>query len=88
MRRFSATVRLAKMPLPSGMVQTPSRARPSGGEPFTWTPAMWTQPAVGSSVPLTSRSSVVLPAPLGPMRANTVDWGTTRSTPWTTSIDP
>ena len=76
------------MPLPSGMVHTPSRALASGGVPFTCTPAMCTQPRVGSRVPLTRRSSVVLPAPLGPMRAKTLASGTTRSTPWTTSIDP
>src|SRR5438270_2256319 len=33
MRRFSATVRLGKMPRPSGMLQTPARVRASVGAP-------------------------------------------------------
>ena len=88
MRRFSATVRLSKMPRPSGMVHTPRLALASGAVPLMWTPATCTQPSLGSSVPLINRRRVVFPAPLGPMSANTLASGTRRSTPWTTSMVP
>ena len=47
MRRFSRTVRLGKMPRPSGIVHTPIRASASGLAPFTWRPSTCTHPAVG-----------------------------------------
>src|SRR4051794_27569048 len=88
MRRFSFTVRFGKMPRPSGIVHTPMRASASVPAPFTCRPAMCTQPAVGVICPLITFSVVVFPPPFGPSRATTLPTGTTRSTPWSTSMRP
>ena len=74
-RRFSVTVRLGKMPRPSGNVHRPARASLSGRMPLTWRPITWKQPFVGSICPLATLSVVDLPAPLGPSRASTCAGG-------------
>ena len=87
-RRFSVTVRLGKMPRPSGSVHNPARASLSGRMPLAWRPRTWKQPFVGSICPLATRSVVDLPAPFGPSRASTEPSATARSMPWSTSICP
>lgn len=64
------------------------RASASGLAPFTWRPAMCTQPAVAANRPLTTFKVVDLPLPLGPIRATTLFGGTARSTPRSTSMRP
>ena len=49
---------------------------------------MCTQPDVAGSWPLTTFSVVVLPPPFGPSSATTLPFGTTRSTPCSTSMRP
>ena len=88
MSRFSRTVRFGKMPLPSGIVVTPLRARSSALTPVTSRPASSTDPEVGGISPHATCSVVDLPAPLGPSSATTVPGATARSTPCSTSMDP
>jgi hypothetical protein len=76
------------MPRPSGIVQMPMRASASGATPLTWRPSRCTQPAVEASWPLATFKVVVLPPPFGPRSATTEPRGTTRSTPWSTSMRP
>ena len=87
-RRFSRTVRFGKIPRPSGTVQMPRRARSSAETRVTVAPSKHTSPPLGTRVPAHTLSSVVLPPPLGPRRATTDPAGTSRLTPWTTSIGP
>ena len=87
-RRFSVTVRLGKMPRPSGMVHSPARDSASGRMPLTWRPSTWKQPFVGTICPLATLSVVDFPAPLGPSRASTSPVETARSMPCSTSIWP
>src|SRR5689334_8478095 len=49
----------------------PRRATWCGFEPVMSRPSKTTRPAVGVNRPVTLLNRVVLPAPLGPMRANT-----------------
>jgi len=88
MARFSRTVRLGKTPRPSGMAHIPALVSFSGDRlPTAWSPIR-TSPALGRMRPLTTLSSVDFPAPFGPSSANTLPGGTTRSTPWRTSMRP
>ena len=82
------TVRLGKMPRPSGSVHRPARASLSGRMPLTWRPSTWKHPFVGSIWPLATRNVVDLPAPLGPSSASTAPLATARSMPCRTSICP
>ena len=88
MRRFSRTVRLGKMPRPSGMAHSPLLTSFSVGLFPTGVSPTSTSPALGRIRPLITLSRVDFPAPLGPSSANTLPGGTTRSTPWSTSIRP
>ena len=88
MSRFSRTVRLGKMPRPSGTVQMPIRARSSADAPVTMAPSKQTAPLFGAKVPAHTLSIVVLPPPFGPSSAMTDPAATSRLTPWTTSIGP
>ncbi len=87
-QRFSSTVRFGNTPRPSGIVQTPERARASGRAPVTSTPIMWMCPPVGESWPLIAASVVVFPAPFGPSSPTMAPGGTTRSIPRSTSMRP
>jgi hypothetical protein len=46
------------------------------------------RPSVGASSPATSRSSVVLPLPLGPSSATMEEGSTSTSMPWTALKTP
>ena len=85
---FSSTVMPAK-----GRGIWKERARPrrkilSGVCPSMRVPRKETVPAVGGSVPATMLNSVVLPAPLGPIRPVIVPAPTVRSTPSTAFMLP
>src|SRR5260370_31777335 len=69
MRRLSSTDRAGKMPRPSGTSEMPRRATRSPRMRVMSRPSKLTFPDDGRSRPPTARSSVVLPAPLGPSRA-------------------
>jgi hypothetical protein len=51
-------------------------------------PSRSTDPALGFRSPLTSRSTVDLPAPFGPTMQVMVPAAQERSTPWSTSLPP
>ena len=87
-RRFSRTLRLGKMPRPSGTVQMPLRARSSADILVTTVPSKRTSPPLGVRVPAQTLSSVVFPPPFGPSNAITDPAATSRLTPWTTSTGP
>ena len=76
------------MPLPSGTAQMPWRASFSDDVLPMGVPPTSTSPAVARNRPLSTLSSVDLPAPFGPSRAKMLPAGTSRSTPWSTSIRP
>ncbi|MBV6517436.1 MAG: hypothetical protein HPKKFMNG_03165 [Planctomycetes bacterium] len=68
---FSATVRLGKMPRPSGAMTSPCRTSSCAGlREMSW-PWYSTRPERGRSRPQMVLSVVVLPAPLQPMRVTT-----------------
>ena len=76
------------MPRPSGTAHTPWRANFSRRGLADRRVADQHLAGVGRIRPLMTLSRVDLPAPLGPRRANTLPGGTTRSTPWSTSMRP
>src|SRR6267142_3705493 len=80
-RRFSSTVRLAKMPRSSGQNASPSRAIRFDGRPISSRPPSRTEPRRRATMPMIDLSVVVLPAPLRP-RSVTVSPGMiSKSTP-------
>ena len=85
-RRFSATVRVGKMPLPPGISAAPLWVTRSADRPVMSSPLKVTVPALGAFSPQIALSRVDLPAPLVPRRATTSPRFTSRSTPkriWT-----
>jgi hypothetical protein len=68
-RRFSSTVSSGITPCPSGTWAMPARTICSGLWPATLWSASRTRPRRGLIMPLTARSSVVLPAPFAPSTA-------------------
>ena len=76
------------MPRPSGIVQSPARARAFAEAPVASRPAIINCPADGRNIPLATLISVLFPAPLGPSKATTSPRPTVRFTPCSTSIDP
>src|SRR5438105_1205370 len=68
-RRFSSTVSSGITACPSGTWAIPARTICSGPRPARSAPASRMRPPRGLSMPLTARSSVVLPAPLAPSTA-------------------
>ena len=65
MRRFSSTVRVVKVPRPSGTWAMRSRTISSVGMPLMSLPSKRTRPSVRTMLQI-ARSVVVLPAPLAP----------------------
>ena len=65
MRMFSATVRLGKMPRPSGTRHTPARASASGFAPLTSRPPISSWPPLGWIWPLATASVVLFPGAVG-----------------------
>src|SRR4051794_39927785 len=86
--RFSPTVSVWKMPRPSGSWQSPNAARRSGGSRVSCLPAKFTVPDQGCNAPESSRSSVVLPVPLGPRTVTISPSSTRRDTSCNTSRRP
>ena len=68
-RRFSSTVSSGITPCPSGTWAIPARTICSGLRPARSVPVSTMRPRRGLIMPLTARSSVVLPAPLAPSTA-------------------
>jgi hypothetical protein len=86
--RFSMTVSDGKMPRPSGRWQMPRRLYRCGASPVTSSPSKAMRPERGRTKPVAVRSSVVLPAPLGPSNAMTSPSPTVKSTPRSTVVSP
>ena len=68
-RRFSSTVSSGITPCPSGTCAIPALTICSGLRPARSVPPSRTRPRRGLIMPLTARSSVVLPAPFAPSTA-------------------
>ena len=68
-RRFSSTVSSGITPCPSGTWAIPARTICSGLRPARSLPPTRMRPRRGLIMPLTARSSVVLPAPFAPSTA-------------------
>ena len=66
--RFSFTLRLPKMPRPSGTYAMPRRDISCGEQPVTSWPATWIEPVRGLTMPMIVLSKVLLPMPLRPIR--------------------
>src|SRR5918994_5558517 len=62
--------------------------RLAGASPVTSRPSMLMMPAVGSSNPAISRSSVDLPQPDGPTKTTNSPFSMTRSMPGMMIVDP
>src|SRR6185369_5124510 len=67
---------------------TKETSRNAGGSAVASRPAMAMMPASGFSRPATSRSSVVLPAPVGPSSTTSSPLGTVRLTSFAASTVP
>ncbi len=87
-RRFSCTVRFGNRRRPSGTSEMPSRLIWSGRSAVMSRPSRTIRPAWAGSVPVTVRSSVVLPTPLRPSSAVTSPGNTERLTPSSTVPPP
>ena len=83
---FSYAVSTAARPLPWGTSTIPRAA--ASGRPPTAAPSTWTVPRSGSSAPAISHSSVVLPAPEGPVTASTRPAGTASDSGATATTPP
>ena len=79
--RFSSTLRLEKIILPSGTWQSPLATILCAGSPAMGSPKNEMEPDAGRSNPEIVRSVVVLPAPLPPMRVTIAPFGTSREIP-------
>ena len=82
--RFCSTV---KCPYSAKLWNTKATFRRSGDTPARSSPPRQTPPAVGCSSPATSRSSVVLPEPLGPTTATNSPGWTSKSSPSSAFIE-
>src|SRR5215207_7389743 len=88
MSTFSFTVRPGNSAFDCGTCDTPMARMRDGCRPTSDFPSSWTSPLRGWSSPLTARSTVDLPAPLGPTMQQTERSGTSRLTSWRTSPPP
>src|SRR5215210_707218 len=88
MSTFSRTVRPGNSAFDWGTCETPIARMREGWRPQSDLPSSCTSPFRGWSSPLTARSTVDLPAPLGPTMQHTEPSGTSSSTPWSTSPPP
>ena len=88
MSTFSRTVRFPNSPSVCGTWEIPSSRISAGGRPWIVAPRKAIVPSRGRSRPLIARSTVDLPAPLGPTMQVTEPASTSRSTPWSTSPAP
>ncbi len=79
--RFSATVRLGKMPRPSGTIARPARDRAEARADVTSAPFNCTLPEAGRNRPASVRSNVVFPMPLRPSRLTVSPGATAKETP-------
>ena len=86
--RFSPTVRLRKIPRPSGACAIPRATSAWDGSCVTSSPRNRIVPADGRSILEMARRVVVLPAPFAPMSATTSPAGTSREIPRSASIAP
>ena len=85
---FSRTVMEAKVAVIWKVRPTPSRHTARGGRPLMSLPSMRTVPASGGIWPLSMLKQVLLPAPLGPMRASIWPASTVKDTPRTAWTPP
>lgn len=67
---------------------TPSRVRWSGRSPCTGSPTTWTVPADARASPEMALSSVLLPAPLGPITPKVSPRATSKETEFTATSPP
>src|SRR6266850_2448467 len=81
-KRFSSTVRLAKIPRSSGQNASPSRAMRFDSRSMSSRPSRRTEPRRRLTMPMIDLSVVVLPAPLRPSSVTISPWRTSKSTPW------
>src|SRR5205823_8572366 len=86
MRRFSRPVRLSSTA--AYWPARPMRARTAAGSRITSTPSTPARPASGRTVVVSTRTVVVLPAPLGPSSPSTVPAGTAKSIPSSATTSP
>src|SRR6187399_2360203 len=87
MRRFSSTLRSAKVPRPWGTWAMPRRTIASAGALVMSLPSNTIEPE-RSIIPETARMVVVLPAPLAPSTTTTSPPPTVRSISWSTLTAP
>ena len=85
---FSRTVIDGNNACDCGTWVIPRRRISSGGSPSVRSPAIVIVPPLHRSSPLITRSTVDLPAPLGPTTQVTVPSAQSRSTPCSTSPPP
>ncbi len=85
-RRFSSTVRLANTARSSGTSMRPARARSSADILVIFLPRQVSDPDRSGNRPASTRSVLLLPAPLTPSNAVTLPAGTVRSRPCRTSM--
>jgi len=86
--KFSSTVRRGNKRRPSGTSAMPRSTTRSAGRPRIERPSKSTSPPAGASRPASARSSVLLPAPLAPIKATHSAASTSKSTPCSTSTLP
>ena len=86
MTRFSSPVRLSSTD--TYWPGQPDVSRRRVGSPIASTPSTTTSPASALSSVVSMRTTVVLPAPLGPSRPSTVPGVTSKSTPSTARTSP
>src|SRR3989440_11616029 len=80
-RRFSFTLRLAKIPRSSGQKAMPRRAMAFAGSRIVSVPANLIEPWRRATIPMIDFSVVVLPAPLRPSSVTTSPSRTSKSMP-------
>jgi len=77
---LSATVSIGKIRRPSGTWAIPRATTSYAGRPVSGVPSNDSEPLRGAIMPEITRSSVVLPAPLGPTTATASRSATSRLT--------
>ena len=88
MRRLSATVRRGKSRRFSGTWAMPAARMRCAGRFCRARPSSATVPELGFSMPEMTRSSVVLPAPLGPITATASPASTSSEMPNSAANEP
>ena len=86
--RFSNTLSVGKISLPSGTRPTPSRATVSGERPVMAAPSNRTSPPRAANSPMMVRIVVVLPIPLRPSSVTSSPRPTARLRSNSTSLRP